>query len=369
MPCDPEFDDCHDEGHDEGHDEDHSSPVGDKPWGAGLLAALLVNLCTVIGVVAFVPASLVSRKASPATKGFIFHIMIPSFACGALLATSVFLLIPESLVLLSGGHDEGHGEGEHDGHRKLEENDETEVTWKFGTCILAGYFIPFVFAGMFPHSHVPDDDDIIRECTDNATAIAGQNIDEDDIEHPVEIENDATKEEENDTDCNETEDLGEPRIATPDYRLAASILAGDFFDNFADGIFIGTAFLLCSRSIAITIAATTVFHELSQELADYFLLTNQCGFTPLKALVLNFMSGLSVMLGVIVIFAMDMSNEVIGALLALSAGVYLYIALTECAPRVNHYLTDTRKRTCSFLFWVMGAVPIGLVLLNHEHCG
>ena len=287
-----------------------------------------------------------------ATKDYIFHIVIPSFACGALLAVTVFLLIPEALNLIRGLQDE------HDDHRRHLENSENDAAWKFGVSVMGGYFIPFVFSGVFPHSHVPNDDDI-------------------DLHHGAEATSGHTSEPQKDEDAEELAIAGTKAAnptskqidIRPDYRLATSVLVGDFFHNFADGIFIGTAFRLCSSSIAITVTATSIFHELSQELADYFLLTNQCGLSPFKALALNFISGLSVMLGVIVIMAIDVSDETVGVLLAMSAGVYMFVALTECAPRVNHYIVDNRCRVLSFLFWAVGAIPIGLVLLSHEHCG
>lgn len=306
--------------------------------------------------------------------------MIPSFACGALLATTVFLLIPESLVLLSGGHSE-HGD-EHEGeHRLLEdegdahEEDESGPTWKFGTCVLAGYFLPFILSGFFPHSHIPEGDKLCAEevapgatpgevVAEEQAIDAEDNVDADDADTDSKVLGGSFRSKATEVD-KEEQFAYETR---PDYQLASSILAGDFFHNFADGVFIGSAFLLCDRNMAIIVTATTVFHELSQELADYFLLTNQCHFSTLKALAFNFVSGFSVMLGVIVIFATDVSDATIGVILAMSAGVYFYVALTECAPRVNAHLTSTTRRACSFLFWVIGAVPIGLVLLNHVHC-
>lgn len=259
--------------------------------------------------------------------------------------------------MLSGATDE------HD-HRQLE-NTESLAAWKFGVSVFGGYFIPFVFSGIFPHSHVPKDDDIHLHPTDEATSAREPSYNAD---APDSVDKDT--EEIGKVGVGPKEDkLSSKQVSiNPDYRLACSVLVGDFFHNFADGIFIGTAFLLCSRSIAITVSATSVFHELSQELADYFLLTNQCGLSPLKALALNFISGLSVMLGVVVIMAMEVSEESVGVLLSMSAGVYFYIALTECAPRINHYIVDTYCRVLSFVFWSVGAVPIGLVLLNHEHC-
>jgi zinc transporter ZupT len=356
--------------------DDSTNSSKPKPWGPALLAAFIVNLCTLVGVLIFIPASLFSRKVSTPIKKNVLHIVIPSFACGALSATAIFLLIPEALHLI------GEAQGGEEEHRRLEDA-ESQTAWKFGASVLGGYFIPFVFAGVFRHSHVPDDDDIVsdrRRADNTAVAIADETSRNAETSHNDENEKDLPKKdgehdgEDKDEDelgskeTTETLDLRETIPVVPDYQLAASILIGDFFHNFADGVFIGTAFLLCSSTIGTTVAASTIFHELSQELADYFLLTNQCGFSPLMALTLNFISGLSVMIGVIVILATDVSDETVGVLLSMSAGVYFYIAFTECAPRISKYITDTRKRVLSFLFWVVGAVPITLVLLNHEHC-
>ena len=43
--------------------------------------------------------------------------------------------------------------------------------------------------------------------------------------------------------------------------LAVGIMVGDSFHNLSDDFFLGTAFLLCSKSLAWTIVATTVCHE------------------------------------------------------------------------------------------------------------
>ena len=275
--------------------------------------------------------------------------------------------------MITGSHDE-HG----DEHRRHLENSESDTAWKFGVSLMGGYFIPFIFSGIFPHSHVPKDDDIHLNHKQEETAILKSSAQAEAVEYTDDdtgkrvVATGSTKDDIELRSEEEHTDVGtEKKVVAirPDYRLATAVLVGDFFHNFADGIFIGTAFLLCSTTIAITVTATSVFHELSQELADYFLLTNQCGFSPCKALTLNFISGMSVMLGVIVIMAVDVSSESVGVLLAMSAGVYLFVSLTECAPRVNHYLVDNRSRVLSFLFWTVGAVPIGLVLLNHEHCG
>jgi zinc transporter ZupT len=165
-------------------------------------------------------------------------------------------------------------------------------------------------------------------------------------------------------------------VQTKNIPLAISLLVGDFFHNLSDGFFIGTSFLLCSQSIGWAIVASTIYHELAQEIADYILLTTHCGLSSVVALVLNFISGCSVLLGVVIVLSIDLDESSIGAILSVSAGVYLYIGVGECIPRVQAVLRtpnvprrEKLQRTLIFfVFFVFGAVPIGLVLLNHGHC-
>lgn len=158
--------------------------------------------------------------------------------------------------------------------------------------------------------------------------------------------------------------------ATPSVNvsLALSILVGDAFHNFCDGVFVGVGFMLCDLSVALTIMAVTLYHEVAQEVADYFLLTRYAGLTPIKALSLNFLAGLSVVLGGIVVLASDLSDMAIGVLLSLSSGVYLYIAACECLPRVTAILKSSQDRIILLVMFAIGAIPIGLTLLNHTHC-
>ena len=153
-----------------------------------------------------------------------------------------------------------------------------------------------------------------------------------------------------------------------DTTLALSILLGDFAHNFSDGIFVGIGFMLCSQSVAWTIVFITLYHEVAQEIADFFLLTKHAGLTIVQALIVNFVSGLSVVLGGIMVLAIDISDEAIGVLLSMSSGVYIYIAASECMPRVSAALESRGDRIVTMIAFICGCVPIGLTLLNHQHC-
>lgn len=151
--------DEHEHEHDAAEVQSSANAAGDKPWGAVLGATFLVNLATLTGVVLIMVPVLykgvlklygAADPNAPLTKGGkIFHIGLPGFAVGALLGAVVFLVVPEALHMIGGGHDESH-DG-HD-HRFLEEahddhgdhaahgNDEGVIAAKFG-CKFAGFQI------------------------------------------------------------------------------------------------------------------------------------------------------------------------------------------------------------------------------------
>merc|ERR1711912_116083 len=91
--------------------------------------------------------------------------------------------------------------------------------------------------------------------------------------------------------------------------------------------------------------------------------------TPVTALLCNFLSGLSVILGAVVVLAQDsVSNFDQGMLLAFGGGVYLQIGASECMPRVHEYAKTSGLKLLSLLAFAIGATAIGIVLLKHEHC-
>jgi zinc transporter ZupT len=95
---------------------------------------------------------------------------------------------------------------------------------------------------------------------------------------------------------------------------------------------------------------------------------SQGGLKPLVALILNFISGLSVVLGVIIIMSVNVDNRAIGCIIVYGGGVYLQIGLGECMARAYATSTSVPLKLGTIAFFALGAVLIGLVLLDHQHC-
>jgi len=348
------------EGHDdhEGHGQVESlesrSESNDKPYGLVFGATLLVNLAALIGVIFLIPAAQEMKKNT---------IAVQSFAAGALIAAACFLILPESGALLM----VTESAEEHADHRSLEGDDEREeahgeISWKFGISILGGFILPSVIALFFDKSG-KDAGGLENHAAETTGHLEGS------TKKTVNVQTGVTLSDEGKDLEKSSETSKDDMIRAINYNLCASILLGDGFHNFVDGVFIGISFLYCDRSLSTSIMLATLYHEIAQELADYFLLTTYGGLSNVMALFLNFASGLFVIFGGLLILAVDISDEGVGSILGVSAGVYFHIAAAECFPRVMEEVNSCReKRLLSIVAFVTGAVPIGLVLLGHGHC-
>ena len=150
--------------------------------------------------------------------------------------------------------------------------------------------------------------------------------------------------------------------------LFVSYNLGEIFHNFTDGIFVGVAFLGCGRDIQISIVVSTILHELPNQLAGYLVMVNQCGMNPFVALLVNFVFGLSIMLGGLLVLVFNFSHLAVGCLLAMGGGTFLHVAISELLGNAERNTKGGFEIVYMFLAFLLGAVPIGLILLNHEHC-
>ena len=304
---------------------------------------------------------------------------------------------------LKGGHGVGGEEVANDdhsghGHRYLQEDShaghddssESANAAKFGCAILGGFLLPLVFSIFFHNSEtfvsdnidqsVPEDDELCQSCNQSEAhvgiSVTTKVTEMGDTTIVRKVDEGSLQEEHPGDGCEKSVHFASQQESVAlvtktfiDKQLCASILLGDAFHNFADGVFIGAAFKSCSSTVAVSIVLVTLFHEIAQELADFVLLTRYAGLSIVKACALNFISGLSVCLGGIVFLAADPSDQATGIILAVAGGVYFNIAGCETIPRLEKFVRRRGDRVWTLFSIILGTVPIGLVLLNHQHCG
>lgn len=118
--------------------------------------------------------------------------------------------------------------------------------------------------------------------------------------------------------------------------IALINLIGDGIHNLIDGIVI-TASFLSNHQIGIATTIAVILHEIPQELSDFSILIHS-GLSSQKALVYNFLSGLTSFIGMLLFFLLnDTSHQIIEAMVPITAGGFLYIATADLIPELHKH--------------------------------
>ncbi len=141
-------------------------------------------------------------------------------------------------------------------------------------------------------------------------------------------------------------------------------LVGDTLHNFIDGLVIASVFLVDFK-LGITTTLAIALHEIPQEIGDFGVLIH-AGFNKTKALVLNYVVAMSVILGGVVgYFAAFYIDGVIVYLLPIAAGGFIYIAASDLMPEIRKE-SNLKKSVISFSIFLLGIVLMFAVkFLDH----
>lgn len=141
-------------------------------------------------------------------------------------------------------------------------------------------------------------------------------------------------------------------------------LIGDGIHNFIDGVVIGGAFLV-SIPLGISVTTAVIAHEIPHELADFTILLHS-GFSNKKALLYNFLSATTAILGTVVVLAMDsFAHSLIPYLIPFAAGNFLYIAMSDLIPELHHKNSKLIS-VVQIALLVSGAMAI-FMMPGHDH--
>jgi len=135
------------------------------------------------------------------------------------------------------------------------------------------------------------------------------------------------------------------------------ILFADGLHNFIDGLAIAGA-LVVSLPVGIITCLVTAAHEIPQELGDFGILIHG-GWRPGKALLFNFISGLTAVAGGLLVYFLSRNIDVT-FLLPFAAGNFIYIASSDLIPEIKHN-DNFKTNLLHFTFFILGIIFIFLV--------
>ena len=132
------------------------------------------------------------------------------------------------------------------------------------------------------------------------------------------------------------------------------ILVADGIHNFIGGLAIASAFIVDIKVGIVTWLACAA-HEVPQELGDFGILIHG-GWEKKKALLFNFFSALTIVLGGLIAYFFSTKID-ITFLLPFAAGNFIYIAASDLIPEIKHKC-DIKSNLIHFIAFVVGILLI-----------
>lgn len=144
------------------------------------------------------------------------------------------------------------------------------------------------------------------------------------------------------------------------------IIIGDTVHNFIDGVVIATTFMV-NPALGVVTALSVFAHEFPQEIGDFGLLLHK-GLKRKKIIMVNILSAAVAIGGALITYALgNILEPYIPILLALTAGFFIYIALSDLIPEI-HYERRRGFALVESTLLIVGILVIYLstTFLGHE---
>ncbi|XP_029348805.1 zinc transporter ZIP10 [Echeneis naucrates] len=139
--------------------------------------------------------------------------------------------------------------------------------------------------------------------------------------------------------CHSDQEMKDAGIAS----IAWMVIMGDGMHNFSDGLAIGAAFS-ANLTGGISTSVAVFCHELPHELGDFAVLL-KAGMTVKQAIVYNLLSALMAYVGMMIgIVVGQYTHNVTNWIFAITAGMFLYVALVDMLPEMLHGDSEDHKR-------------------------
>ena len=136
-------------------------------------------------------------------------------------------------------------------------------------------------------------------------------------------------------------------------------IVGDAIHNFLDGAVIAISFMN-NTVLGIVTTIAIIAHEIPQEIADFSILIYG-GFSKSKALVYNFITALTAVVGALAAYFYSSAIENSSIFLtSFAVGGFVYIASTDLIPEI-HKEKDLKKSFVQFALMVFGILLIYIV--------
>lgn len=137
------------------------------------------------------------------------------------------------------------------------------------------------------------------------------------------------------------------------------VLIGDLLHNVIDGAAIGAAFVANPVTGIITTIAVSA-HEIPKELGTFGILLSR-GWRDKKVILANIATAFGTLIAATVVYWLGSSNALpVGPLLALTGGMFIYIAASDIIPDIHEQPRKTGTIQAAVL--VAAVILVGIVI-------
>lgn len=146
--------------------------------------------------------------------------------------------------------------------------------------------------------------------------------------------------------------------------LPLLMIVGDSLHNFIDGIVLALSYV-ANPALVLPTALAIAAHEIPQEVSDAVVFL-KLGWAKKQILLLNIYQSLLTLPGVLVgLWFGNMFETALPYLLALAAGIFLYIAASDLIPEIHH--STRHKNVAIAVLPFVSATIVMYFLLNLTH--
>ncbi|MFH2118658.1 MAG: ZIP family metal transporter, partial [Candidatus Paceibacterota bacterium] len=119
------------------------------------------------------------------------------------------------------------------------------------------------------------------------------------------------------------------------------VIFGDTIHNFIDGATIAATYM-ANPALGVTTTISTFLHEVPHEMSDFGVLL-QAGWRKKHIILINAISASVSFLGAWSVWWLAEELAIIGYLLAISAGIFLYLAASDFLPKPNSHISPKKE--------------------------
>lgn len=148
-----------------------------------------------------------------------------------------------------------------------------------------------------------------------------------------------------------------------DYKSAIPlVLIGDTIHNFIDGVAIGASFFV-TPGLGLITAISTFLHEVPHEIGDFGILL-KAGWKRKNIMAINIISASTTILGAFVVLTLSENSNLLGVLLSISSGIFLYLGASDFLPQIEVTKGSQVKHVLPL---ILGVIAMLLTLMAVPH--